>query len=87
MRRGPVTVVNKVYSGLKLSKKDLRVVDGVTGVYTVSGMRLKFVPVNVLYSTEDFIICEQQVSEKTVLRLYDEVVTKGKGLYDGKVIG
>ena len=59
---------------------------GVTGVYTVSGMRLKFVPVNVLYSTEDFIICEQQVSEKTVLRLYDEVVVKGKGLYDGKVI-
>ena len=87
MRKGPITVVSKVYSGLKLSKKDLRVVDGVTGVYTVSGMRLKFVPVNVLYSTEDFIICEQQVSEKTVLRLYDEVVVKGKGLYDGKVIG
>ena len=87
MRRGPITVVNKVYGGLKLSKKDLRVVDGVTGVYTVSGMRLKFVPVNVLYSTEDFIICEQQISEKTVLRLYDEVVVKGKGLYDGKVVG
>ncbi|MBO4433283.1 MAG: hypothetical protein J5852_07125 [Clostridia bacterium] len=86
MRRGPITVVDKVYRGLKLSKKDLRVVDGVTGVYTVSGMRLKFVPVNVLYSTEDFIICEQQISEKTVLRLYDEVVVKGKGLYDGKVI-
>ena len=87
MRSGAVTVVNKVYRGLKLSKKDLRVVDGVTGVYTVSGLRLKFVPVNVIYSTEDFIICEQQVSEGTVLRLYDEVVVKGKGLYDGKIIG
>lgn len=86
MRNGAITVVNKVYRGLKLSKKDLRVVDGVTGVYTVSGLRLKFVPVNVIYSTEDFIICEQQVSEKTVLRLYDEVVVKGKGLYDGKII-
>ena len=87
MRKGPITVVNKVYRGLKLSRKDLRMVDGVTGVYTVSGMRLKFVPVNVLYSNDDFMICEQQVSEKTVLRLYDEVVVKGKGLYDGKVIG
>lgn len=86
MRKGPVTVVNKVYKGLKLSKKVLRVVDGVTGVYTVSGMRLKFVPVNVIYSTEDFIVCKQEVSEGTVLRLYDEVVVKGKGLYDGKVI-
>ncbi len=87
MRSGNITVVNKVYKGLRLSKKSLRVVDGVTGVYTVSGMRLKFVPVNVIYSTEDFIICEQQFSESKVLRLYDEVIVKGKGLYDGKVIG
>ena len=44
-------------------------------------------PVNVIYSTEDFIICEQKRSEDTVLRLYDEVVVKGKGLYDGKIVG
>lgn len=87
MRRGSVTIVNKVYKGLRLSKRDLRVVDGVTGVYTVSGLRLKFVPVNVIYSTEDFIICEQKFSESSVLRLYDEVVVKGKGLYDGKIVG
>lgn len=87
LRESEITVVNKVYKGLRLSKKDLRVVDGVTGVYTVSGLKLKFVPVNVIYSTEDFIICEQQRSESTVLRLYDEVVVKGKGLYDGKIVG
>lgn len=87
LREGNVTVVNKVYKGLRLSKKDLRVVDGVTGVYTVSGLKLKFVPVNVIYSTEDFIICEQKFSDDNVLRLYDEVVVRGKGLYDGKVVG
>ncbi|MBO4693952.1 MAG: hypothetical protein J5659_06165 [Clostridia bacterium] len=86
MRRGGITIVNKIYKGLRLSKRDLRVVDGVTGVYTVSGLRLKFVPVNVIYSTEDFVICEQKFSESNVLRLYDEVVVKGKGLYDGKVV-
>ena len=86
MREGGVTVVSKVYKGLRLSKKDLRVVDGVTGVYTVSGLKLKFVPVNVIYSTEDFIICEQKFSDDNVLRLYDEVVVRGKGLYDGKII-
>ena len=86
MRRGNVTVVDKIYKGLRISKRDLRVVEGVTGVYTVSGLRLKFVPVNVIYSTEDFVICEQEFSEKDVLRLYDEVVVKGKGLYDGKVV-
>ena len=86
VRKISVTVVNKVYKGLRLPKKALRMVDRVAGVYTVSGMRLQFVPVNVIYNTEDFIICEQQISEGKVLRLYDEVVVKGKGLYDGKVV-
>ena len=88
MRTGAMTVVNKEYSGLKVSKKALRVVDGKTGVYVVSGITVKFVKVNVIYSTSDYIICEQkQSAEETVLRLYDEVVVKGRKLYDGKVIG
>ena len=81
-----VTVVNKVYKGLRVPRKALRMVDGVSGVYTVSGMRLKFVPVTVVYNSEDFIICEQIFKNGNYLRLYDEVVTKGKGLKDGKVI-
>ena len=87
VRHGKFTIVSKTYKGLRLSKKDLRVLDSVTGVYTVSGLKLKFVPVNVIYSTEDFIICEQKHSENNALKLYDEVVVKGKGLYDGKIIG
>ena len=92
MREGSVTIVSKVYKGLRITRKDLRVVDSedgkkITGVYTVSGLRLKFVPVNVIYNTEDFVICEQQFTEGNVLRLYDEVVVKGRGLYDGKIVG
>lgn len=88
MRTGAMTVVNKEYSGLKVPKKSLRVVDGKTGVYIVSGITVKFVPVNVIYSTSDYVICEQkQTNDETVLRLYDEVVVKGKKLYDGKIIG
>jgi len=87
MRTGAMTVINSTYSGLKLPKKALRVVDSKTGVYVLSGITLHFIPVNVIYSTDDFIICEQQTSTETVLRLYDEVVVKGKNLYDGKIIG
>lgn len=88
MRTGAMTVVNKEYSGLKVSKKALRVVDGKTGVYVVSGINVKFVRVNVIYSTADYIICEQkQTNDEAVLKLYDEVVVKGRKLYDGKVIG
>lgn len=89
LRQGTMTVVSKTYEGLRLRKKALRVVDGTTGVYVLSGMALKFVPVEVVYSPEDneYIICKQEKSNESVLRLYDEVVVKGRNLYDGKIVG
>ncbi len=87
MRSGNITIINKEYSGLKVSKKALRVVGGKTGVYVVSGLNIKYVKVNVLYSNDEYIICEKvDENNKSVLRLYDEVVVKGKNLYDGKII-
>ena len=87
MRTGPMTIVNAVHSGLKAAKSALRVVDSKTGVYVVSGITLNFVEVEVVYSTDDYIICKQIKSNDKVLRLYDEVVVKGKNLYDGKIVG
>ena len=87
MRTGPMTVVNAVHSGLKDDKRALRVVDSQTGVYVISGITLDFVTVKVLYSNDDYMICEQTQSNDKVLRLYDEVVVKGRKLYDGKIVG
>lgn len=87
MRTGIVTLVSKTYSGLKIPRKSLRVVDGQTGVYVLSGITLKFVNVEVVFSGDDYIICSQEKSNDSVLRLYDEVVVKGKRLYDGKIVG
>ena len=86
MRSGPMTVVSREYSGLKVSKKALRVVDGVKGVYIVKGMQAKFVPVDILYSTDNMMICKKS-DEDGMLRLYDQVIVKGRSLYDGKIIG
>lgn len=87
MRMGTFTIVSNVYTGLRIPQKALRVLDGTTGVYVLSGITLKFVPVNVIYRFGDDIICEQVQSNDNVLRLYDEVVVKGKKLYEGKVVG
>lgn len=87
MRSGPMTVVKKEYSGLKVLKSALRVVDSKRGVYVLTGMQIKFVEVNVLFSNDSYIICEKQTEDENVLRLYDEVVTRGKNLYDGKIVG
>ncbi len=86
VRKGSMTIVNNVYTGLKLPTKALRFQNDKTGVFVRSGITLKFVGVNVIYRTDEYIICEQQISNDTVLRLYDDVVVKGKGLYDGKII-
>ncbi len=89
IRKLSLTVVEGVYEGLKVKKSALRVVDGERGVFVVSGMELKFVKVSVLYSKDetDYAICEKSADiDKTVLRLYDKVVIKGKNLYDGKII-
>lgn len=85
MRSGPMTVVKAEYSGLRVPKSALRVVDGQRGVYVLSGMQVNFVPVDVVYYTEAYIICKKD--SESLLRLYDRVVVKGKNLYDGKIVG
>lgn len=86
MRTGPMTVVKKEYSGLKVPTSARRVVDSKLGVYVLTGMQVKFVEVKVLFTDGDYMICEKQTSDGNVLRLYDEVIVKGKNLYDGKII-
>lgn len=86
MRKGAMTIINSTYSGLRIPTKSLRVQEEKTGVYIRSGMMVKFVEVKVIYRTDEYIICEQEISNDQVLRLYDDVVVKGKRLYDGKII-
>ena len=86
LRTSSMRAISKSYSGLRIPKKALRVVDGKAGVYVLSGINVKFVPVTVTYNTGDYIICEQKKSNDNVLRIYDAVIVKGKNLYDGKVI-
>lgn len=86
LRSGPMTVVSREYSGLKVPKRALRVVDGQKGVYIVKGMQAKFVPVEILYSTDNMMICQKNDADGQ-LRLYDQVIVKGRKLYDGKIIG
>ncbi len=86
MRSGKMTIVKNEYSGLKVSSKAIRIVDSVTGVYVISGLEAKFVEAKVLYSNNEYVICELNTADDSKLRLYDEVIVKGRGLYDGKII-
>ncbi len=98
IRTASMTVVKNRYSGLRVSSKALRfkneqaeTPDGTssatptTGVYVLSGMTAHFVPVNIVYSASGYAICEIS-KEDGALKLYDEIIVKGKNIYDGKII-
>ena len=87
IRTASMTVVDKEYSGLRVPKKALRVVDSQKGVYVQTGMQINFVPVQIVYRQDDYIICEKKNENGNFLKLYDKVVVKGKNLYDGKIVG
>ena len=85
MRKGTMTVVKKEFSGLKVPRKALRVLDSVKGVYVLNGMQVRFVPIDIVFSNDSFIICKKQTDDNA-LKLYDQVIVKGKNLYDGKIV-
>lgn len=85
MRKQNMTILLEKYSGLQVHSKAIKFVDGKKGVFVLSGTVINFVPINVVYSTDSYSICEAQTTGIR-LKLYDEVVVKGKNLYDGKVI-
>lgn len=86
-RSAPLTIVTEEYSGIRVSNQAVRVVDGVTGVYIIQGSVVKFRPIEIVYATETFTLCKMtEDGSSNMIRLYDEVIEKGKDLYDGKYI-
>lgn len=81
-----VTIVYEEYNGLKVDNRAIRVVDGQKGVYVLLASQVRFVPVEVIWNGENYSIVKREASEKKVLRIYDEIIVKGKNLYDGKII-
>ena len=87
LRKVPVTIILESYKGIKLPNRSIRMVDDNLGVYVVQAGVIKFKKINVLYTSDSFTVCEiEKNGDANVLRLYDEVIDKGKNLYDGKTI-
>ncbi len=63
----------------------------VKGVYVRRGKQLAFREIDIIFSGDDFVICSLDAdkfklfSENTI-KEYDEVVVKGRDLYDGKFV-
>ena len=87
LRKESAELVVSCYDGLKIPASAIRVNDeGEKGVYVLSGKIAKFKKIDIIYSTDDYVLTTANAESSDYVRLYDEIITNGKDLYDGKVI-
>ncbi len=92
LRIEDVQIVVGETDGLRISKEAIRVVDGVQGVYVLTGNIVSFKRTDVVYTGEDYVISKKiyttvrDENDIPYVKLYDEVIVEGKNLNDGKII-
>lgn len=85
LRLENIKICLEEYSGYAVDKKALRTVDGETGVYVQLGNLVRFRKVEITYSDDNIVLAAAN-GKNGFLRLYDEIITEGTDLYDGKII-
>ena len=78
----PNTPVSTIVKNLTLPKE---VTYTQRGVYIEWGNEIKFKRISIVYQTGDKVLCEYNVDDD-YLKMYDKVVDKPKGVYDGQII-
>lgn len=102
IRKGPIKINIAEYNGILVSKNSIHekniVADNETGdektvkgVYIKIGKQIFFKEVDIIFSSNDYVLCAFSLDKSKsnpydTIKEYDEVVVKGKGLYDGKVV-
>lgn len=76
-------VITKTYTGIRVDKESIRIVDGEKGVYTKVGSIVKFKKVNILYMGTTYALVEE--SPDGIVN-FDEVIIGGRDIYDGKIL-
>lgn len=90
-RSQPVSMVCEEYTGLRIPASALRSQGGVTGVYIRYGSTVYYRAVKIILEEEDWCLVEISPEEDppdghTWLKQNDIVITKGRGLFDGRVL-
>lgn len=89
IRKEAVQIQLKEHVGLKVSKRAIVINDEQqAGVYVRVGNVASFRKIEQIYSeAADYVICEVVANDDSYLRMYDDIIVGGRGLYDGKIVG
>lgn len=84
-RQLDVKIILDTYSGIKVPKEALRILNNKEGVYILVGQIAKFKPINILYEDkENYIIRSDKTTYDSVL-VQDDIIIKSKELEDRKL--
>ncbi|SCJ50298.1 putative membrane fusion protein [Anaerotruncus sp. 2789STDY5834896] len=81
-----VQISQKLQKGIRVPEEALRVQDNKKGVYVKKGGKAVFREINILLQENGYLLVEEVVSDPNALKVYDEVIIKGKDIYDGKLL-
>jgi len=86
LRVASVDVKFRSFSGLRISREAIRYIGQTEGVYVKSGNLVVFKPIERVYEDETSILCAESANLPNSLEQFDEVIVRGKDLYDGKIL-
>lgn len=99
LRKQTIDIVRDTYTGYRVPVSAVRIVNGKQGVYTLNGNFVSFKQIEPLFESEGYFIVSEydNIDEAKLaaaldnggagyLTLNDMIITKGKKLYDGRII-
>lgn len=88
LRKQTADIINRRVTGIRIPENALRVNEnGETGLYCLIGKRVRFKPVKVIYTGEDFILVQPNAERELYqFRAGDQVVISAGKTYNGKVV-
>lgn len=90
-RLQPAVITDNAYTGLRVPASAVRAVDGVTGVYVLEGGVVHYRAVRLLAEGEDWCLLAADPADEPPAGLFwlkqnEIVITKGRGLYEGRIL-
>lgn len=85
LRKENIEIRIRSKEGFKVPASALHVENGKKGVYALISSQIRFREAEVIYSDDDYVLLNFDPDNKDGIRLYDKIITQGKGLSDGRV--
>lgn len=95
LRKEQAIISFNKYTGFKIDADAVDSdADGQTGVYVYAGNTAVFKPIVITFATDDYVLAvspesykdNQKLRDRRKLKAYDQVITKRRNIYDGKII-